>query len=41
MCPDILAPCETDAQRAVEDARKNLRTQRFWAADPPLKTVVT
>ncbi|MBA7482231.1 IS1634 family transposase ISTth3 [subsurface metagenome] len=33
--------CETDAQRAMEEAQKNLRTHRFWTADLTLATVVT
>jgi hypothetical protein len=26
--------CETDAQRALEEARKSLRKHRLWKVDP-------
>ena len=33
--------CETDAQRALEEARKSLRKHRLWKVDLSLETLVT
>lgn len=33
--------CETDAQRALEEARKSLRKHRLWKVDLTIETLVT